>query len=119
MRLRPDDDVYRVRAVWLGPRGLSLPWTARYLAYGIWLLVFAVVLGVEWVSPLDVGVPPVWEVVLSVLATYWLMGFVDHERPPRSLVQLIRNEVTAPRDEPRGRRVRVAPSRVRVRETTR
>ena len=40
MLLRPDDEVYRVDAVWLGPRGLTLPWTARYSAYGIWLVLF-------------------------------------------------------------------------------
>ncbi|MEJ7690401.1 MAG: hypothetical protein WKF76_08255 [Nocardioidaceae bacterium] len=32
MRLLPDDEIYRVRAVWLGPRGMTLPWVARYLA---------------------------------------------------------------------------------------
>ena len=33
MRVVPDDEVYRVNTVWLGPRGLTFPWTARYLAY--------------------------------------------------------------------------------------
>ncbi len=116
MRLRPDDDVYRVRAVWLGPHGLTLPWSARYLAYGIWLLMFGLILLVEWISPLDVGVPPVWEVALAVLATYWVMGFVDHERPPASVVQLVRNEVTAPRTAAAMRPVRPSVERVRVRE---
>ncbi len=35
MRVRPDDEVYRINTVWLGPRGLTFPWTARYLAYGV------------------------------------------------------------------------------------
>lgn len=116
MRLRPDDDVYRVRAVWLGPRGLTLPWSARYLAYAIWLVIFVAILGVEWLSPLRVGVPPVWEVSFAVLATYWVMGHVDHERPPLSLLQLVRNEVTAPREATSVRRVRTSVQRVRVRE---
>ncbi len=114
MRVRPDDEVYRVRAVWLGPRGLTLPWTARYLAYAIWLVVFGAVLFVEWVTPLRVGVPPVWEVCLSVLATYWLTGFVDHDRPPRSLIELVRNETTAPRGATSQRRS-VTGRRVRIR----
>ena len=38
--IRPDDEVYRVDAVWLGPQGFTLPWSARYSAYGIWLMLF-------------------------------------------------------------------------------
>ncbi|HEX2175834.1 MAG TPA: hypothetical protein VHG70_07975, partial [Nocardioidaceae bacterium] len=97
MRLRPDDEVYRVDAVWLGPTGLTLPWSARYSAYGIWLLLFVAVLLVEAVLPMRVSVPPVWEVVLTVLATYGLTTFIDHDRPVRSVWQLVRNETTAPR----------------------
>ena len=44
MLIRPDDEVYRVDAVWLGPQGLTLPWTARYSAYGIWVVLFVGVL---------------------------------------------------------------------------
>ena len=44
MLLRPDDEVYRVDAVWLGPQGLTLPWSARYSAYGIWVTLFVGVL---------------------------------------------------------------------------
>lgn len=115
MRLRPDDEVYRVDAVWLGPSGMTLPWSARYTAYGIWLLLFVTILLVEAVLPMRVSVPPVWEVVLSVLATYAVTTFIDHERPVRSVWQLVRAETTAPRaTEPR-RPVRLSASRVRVR----
>jgi hypothetical protein len=115
MRLVPDDEVYRVHAVWLGPQGLTLPWTARYSAYGIWLLLFVGVLAAEAVLPMPVSVPPVWELVVTVLATYAVMGLVDHERPIGTVWQLVRSEVTAPR-APRGSRVvRVSPGRVRVR----
>jgi hypothetical protein len=47
MRVTPDDEVYRVNTVWLGPSGLTFPWTARYLAYATWLAVFLLVLLVE------------------------------------------------------------------------
>jgi hypothetical protein len=115
MRLVPDDEVYRVHAVWLGPRGFTLPWTARYSAYGIWLLLFTGVLAVEAVLPVPVSVPPVWEVVVTVLATYAVMGLVDHERPVGSVWQLVRSEVRAPRASRAGQVVRVSPGRVRVR----
>jgi hypothetical protein len=115
MRLVPDDEVYRVHAVWLGPRGFTLPWTARYSAYGIWLLLFVGVLAAEAVLPVPVSVPPVWELVVTVLATYAVMGLVDHERPVGSVWQLVRSEVSAPRAPKGSRPLRVSPGRVRVR----
>ncbi len=92
MRLRPDDDVYRVDAVWLGPRGLTLPWSARYSAYGIWLVLFVGVLLRRGCAADAVSMPPVWEFVLSVLATYAVTGVIDHDRPLSSVWQLLRVE---------------------------
>ena len=117
MRLRPDDDVYRVDAVWLGPRGLTLPWSARYSAYGIWLVLFVGVLVLEAVLPVPVSMPPVWEFVLSVLATYAVTGVIDHERPLSSVWQLLRVEVSTPRAPRQARPIRVSLHRVRVRAT--
>lgn len=118
MLLRPDDEVYRVDAVWLGPRGLTLPWSARYTAYGIWLVLFVGILLVEAVLPMSVSVPPVWEAVFSILATYAVTTVVDHDRPLASVFQLIRAEVTAPRPAkpPRPRRVCAGSVRVRSRD---
>ncbi|MEJ2578330.1 MAG: hypothetical protein P8Z68_04455 [Kineosporiaceae bacterium] len=119
MRVTPDDDVYRVNAVWLGPRGLTFPWTARYLAYATWLLTFLLVLLVEAViPPLHVGVPPIWAIVLTVLFTYGVMGFVDHERPVRSVWQTFTTDLSAPRDPSPSRPARTHP-KVVVRESPR
>ena len=35
MRLPIDDEIYNVNAVWLGPPGKTLPFRARYIAYGV------------------------------------------------------------------------------------
>ena len=35
MRLPVDDEIYNVNAVWLGPPGKTLPFRARYVAYGV------------------------------------------------------------------------------------
>ncbi len=117
MLLRPDDDVYRVDAVWLGPQGLTLPWTARYTAYGIWLLLFVSVLLIEAVLPMRVSIPPVWVVVLTILATYALTGVIDHERPVSSVWHLVRAELSAPKAARSPAPVRFSPSRVRIRES--
>ena len=116
MRVRPDDEVYRVDAVWLGPRGLTLPWSARYSAYGIWLVLFVAVLIVEGVLPMRVSVPPVWELVLTILATYALTGVIDHDRPLISIWHLLRAEATTPRPSQPVRPARITASRVRVRK---
>lgn len=114
--LRPDDEVYRVDAIWLGPRGMTLPWAARYSAYGIWLVVFVSILVVEAVLPMGISVPPVWELVFSILGTYALTGVIDHDRPLGSVFQLVVAEVNAPRP-PKPQPVRrIRPGSVRVRE---
>jgi hypothetical protein len=115
--LRPDDEVYRVDAVWLGPRGLTLPWSARYSAYGIWLVLFVAVLLVEAALPTGVSVPPVWELVLTILATYGLTGVIDHDRPVVTVWQLLHTEVTAPRPARAERPIRLSTTSVRVRDT--
>lgn len=119
MLIRPDDEVYRVDAVWLGPRGLTLPWTARYSAYGIWIVLFGGVLLIEAILPMRVSLPPVWELVLTILATYALTGVIDHDRPLSSAWQTLRSEVTAPRSPENQRPVLLDAVRVRtrVRET--
>jgi hypothetical protein len=116
LRLRPDDEVYRVDAVWLGPQGMTLPWSARYSAYGIWLTLFVSVLLFEAILPMRVSVPPVWEVVLTILATYALTGVIDHERPLSSVLQLLHVELVSPRPRRAARAVRTTPSTVRVRK---
>ncbi|WP_148573453.1 hypothetical protein [Nocardioides caldifontis] len=118
MRVRPDDEVYRVDAVWLGPQGMTLPWTARYSAYGIWLVLFVTILLFEAALPMSVSIPPVWEVVISVLATYALTGVIDHDRPVHTVWQLVRAELNAPRAPRRPSAAnRFTPSRIRIRES--
>ena len=114
MRVASDDDVYRVNAVWLGPRGLTFPWTARYLAYATWLVTFLVVLLIEAVvPPLHVSVPPVWEFSVTTLLTYAVMSFVDHERPVRAVWQTFVADLGAPRPPGKSRPTRML-TKVRV-----
>jgi hypothetical protein len=115
MRVAPDDEVYRVNTVWLGPRGLTFPWTARYLAYAVWLVTFLFILGFEALTPLTVGLPPVWEVCITTLFTYAVMGFVDHDRPVRSVWQTFVADLSAPRRSSASRSV-TSTRKVRIRQ---
>lgn len=116
MRVTPDDEVYRVNTVWLGPRGLTFPWTARYLAYAVWLVAFLLILLVEAVTPIDVGLPPVWEISIATLFTYAVMGLVDHERPIASVWQTFVADISAPR-RPSSRIMVTSARKVRIRQT--
>jgi hypothetical protein len=115
MRVTPDDEVYRVNTVWLGPSGLTFPWTARYLAYATWLAVFLLVLLVEALTPLSVHIPPIWELCLTTLFTYGLLGFIDHERPVKAVWQTFMVDLTSPRPDTKVRAYRLQP-KVRIRD---
>ena len=80
-------------------------------------MLFVDVLLVEAVLPMRVTVPPVWELVLTILATYALTGVIDHDRPLVSVWHLLKAEATAPRPRQPVRPARTTPSRVRVRKT--
>jgi hypothetical protein len=71
------------------------------------------VLTVEAVLPMDVSLPPVWELCFTVLATFALMGLVDHERSVASIWQVLRAEVAAPRAVRPERRRRMDTAAVR------
>jgi hypothetical protein len=117
MRLYADDDVRRVNAVWLGPRGWTFPFAARYLAWGLWFAIFLGILAFEAVTPLDVSYVPVWEGCIAVLASTALMMLVDHDNPISAVLRDFRTELTGPRDHNPLTRYRPRPERVRVRET--
>ena len=103
------------RSGW-APRGLTLPWSARYSAYGIWVVLFVGVLFVEAVLPMAVSIPPVWELVLTILATYALTGVIDHDRPLVTVWHLLRGSSRRRvHAHPKGRCARMH-LRVRLRE---
>lgn len=93
-RIEGDDEVYRFRAVWLGPADVDLPFHARYLAYGVGFSVFAAILLFEAITPLSVGVPPMWEFSITIFLTCVVMSAVDHDKP---LAAVLHNAATVAR----------------------
>lgn len=126
MRLRTDDEVYRVNAIWLGPPRGTFPWQARYVAYGVWIGLLLLITALER----RVGIPfsffsTAWAVVLSVALTRLVCARISHERPLGAVAVMWLHELTTPRrrTKPTGAsadlaRIRVRPSRPR-RQTTR
>lgn len=98
MLLKNDDGLYRVDARWLGPRGMQLPWAARYSAYGVGFLLFLA--GIEVVHKIGVGLSPVSvgvALVSAIIITTLLHKRVDADRPVRSVLTGFWAEVTAGR----------------------
>jgi hypothetical protein len=100
MRVRTDDDVYRVDAVWLGPPKATFPWRARYVAWGIGIVVFFLVLGTERWLGIGFGFFSVaWGVIVTVVITRVVGGRISHERPLGAVVAMWYHELTTPREK--------------------
>jgi hypothetical protein len=96
--VRTDDEVYRVDAVWLGPPRATFPWRARYVSYGLGLLVMIAVMFVQ--RRIGIGLDffsVAWALIITVLITRFLGHRIDYERPLGQVVALFRKEIAGPR----------------------
>jgi len=113
VRLPVDDEIYNVNAVWLGPPNKTLPWRARYVAYGVGLVVFVLLQMVERRLGIGLGF---FSLAYSILATVGLtrlvLSVVDHDRPLGSVVMAFVHEVEAPRESTRPTEHTFRPARV-------
>ncbi|MGX7825079.1 hypothetical protein ACTG9Q_08290 [Actinokineospora sp. 24-640] len=142
MRIRTDDEVYRVDAVWLGPPKATFPWRARYVAWGVGIVVYLLVLTV--LRNMGVGLfwSFAWGLVLTIAITMVICSRISHERPLGAVLTMWARELTAPREaeaaaggaasaaqvrvraelprkKPRGRRARAARKTARTTAQTR
>jgi hypothetical protein len=97
--LRPDDDIRRYAAVWLGPPGKTLPWRTRYSAYVLGFGIFMAILLVEALTPLSMGKPPTWELAITMLLTTLVMQMVDYDKPLGAAVRVPLGVLLAPRPD--------------------
>jgi hypothetical protein len=116
VRIRTDDEIYRVDAVWLGPPKATFPWRARYVAWGVGIVVFLVVLLLERRLGFGFGFfSTAWAVVISVLVTRVVCKKITHERPLGSVATMWLRELTAPRRVPAERGGAAGANKIRVR----
>ncbi|WP_447005802.1 hypothetical protein ACRAKI_04600 [Saccharothrix isguenensis] len=123
MRVRTDDEVYRVDAVWLGPPKATFPWRARYVAWGVGIVVFLLVTAVQ--RQIGFGFDFIntgWGFVITIALTRVICSRISHERPLSSVLTMWGRELTAPRETTAGRggaasaaRIRASPHRPRKR----
>lgn len=114
MRIRTDDEVYRVDAVWLGPPRATMPWRARYVAWGVGVFVFLIVLTVERRLGISLFWSIAWGLVVTILLTRIITSKISHERPLSAVSAMWLRELTAPREATAGEGGAVSATRVRV-----
>lgn len=115
--VRTDDEVYRVDAVWLGPPRATFPWRARYVSYGLGLLVMIAIMALQRRLGLDLTFFSIaWALVLTVLITRLVGQRISYERPVGQVLSLFRREVAGPRRQSGRRGGAVDVSAVRIRE---
>jgi hypothetical protein len=97
--VRTDDEVYRVDSVWLGPPRATFPWRARYVSYGLGLLVMILVMFVQ--RRIGIGLDffsVAWALIVTIVCTRFLGQRIDYERPLGQVVALFWHEVSGPRE---------------------
>src|SRR6266568_4905579 len=98
MRVHPDDEVYRVNSVWLGPPKALMPFRARYVAWGIGMATFLVLFGLARGFGFGFNFFTVmWTMVLTVVVTRVVGRLINHERPLGTVLSMAFYELTGPR----------------------
>jgi hypothetical protein len=116
VQVRTDDEVYRVDAVWLGPPKATFPWRARYVAWGVGIVVFILALTVERWAGFGFGFFTVaWALVATVVLTRLICARISHERPLGAVFTMWVRELTTPREASASRGGAVSATRIRVR----
>jgi hypothetical protein len=117
MRLRPDDDIYRARLLFLGPKGFTLPVHLPYVAYPLFVGILSTVVLIRFLVTGTVDLFPAIEIALSIVITSVVLRQVSPDRPVRAVLRTAATDWRRDREETeRAIRVRV---KVRVREALR
>jgi hypothetical protein len=113
--VRTDDEVYRVDSVWLGPPRATFPWRARYVSYGLGLMVMVLVMFVQ--RRIGIGLDffsVAWALILTIALTRFLGQRINDERPLGQVIALFCHEVSGPRERRTAEGGQVRSARVRI-----
>lgn len=117
MRIRTDDEVYRVDAVWLGPPKATFPWRARYVAWGVGIVLFLFVLLIERRLGFGFGFfSTAWAVLIAIGGTRLICSRINAERPLGAVALMWLRELTAPRNDTDSRGGAASAAAIRVRQ---
>lgn len=103
MQIDPDDNVYCVDAVWLGPPKATFPCRVRYVAWGIGLALFLLILTVERMVGIGMGLfSTAWGLLIAIALTRWATRLISYERPLGATLALMFAELRTPRERTKG-----------------
>jgi hypothetical protein len=91
-----------------------MPFRARYVAWGVGVVVFLLVLTVERRIGISLFWAIAWGIVVTILLTRIICARISHERPLSSVASMWVRELTAPRETTAGQGGAVSATRVRV-----
>ena len=111
MRLHTDDDIYRYQGRWFEARGWVLPFHARYVAWGLWLAVEVVAVGVLRLVGVSLFEALLYGSAIAIGIAVALADRLTPETPPRGWLGIGQAEFRAWR---LSRRRRPRPTSVRT-----
>jgi hypothetical protein len=94
-RLSTDDDVWRIKHVWLGPEDMTLPFQLRYTTWAVGLVLlpagaFLASLVMSWPNAIW------WGGWAGVAATWAVMRHVNHDRSAPTIIRAVARELRRP-----------------------
>lgn len=112
-----DDEIYRVNQAWMGPPNVTMPFRARYVAWGVGITLF-----LAFFSLARIWVPfgfftLAWSLVAAVAVTRVVCRKITHERGIGSVLVMFFRELSAPRPQQHPTGGAAATHRVRIRTT--
>lgn len=117
MRIRTDDEVYRVDSVWLGPPKATFPWRTRYVSWGVGIVVFLLVLGIERQLGIGFGFfSTAWALVITIVITRLVGSRISHERPLTAVVAMVTHELLTPRENTAAQGGAASAAKIQVRQ---
>ena len=102
-------------AVWLGPPKATFPWRARYVAWGVGILVFLLCF---WAIKSMFGFSffsVAWTLVITVVLTRFICAKISHERPLTAVLSMWSRELYTPRERSGGQGGATSASKIRIR----
>lgn len=92
-----DDDLYRVNGVWLGPPSATMPFRARYVAWGVGIILLLATFALARIWFPFGFFTLAWSVVIAITLTRLICSKIEHDRPLSAVLTMFIREITTPR----------------------
>jgi hypothetical protein len=115
MKVGTDDEVHRVDSIWLGPPNATFPWRARYIAWGLFLVLLLALMTLARQFMGFGFFMFMWCVIGAIVLTRWIGRLINHERPFGSVLTMALRELHTPRRQDKGTSGSTSIAQLRVR----